>query len=191
MLLYRSANCMMDRDERTTYVASNKFFADDESGRRRKVNPKGRKFDGTVGNYPLEQATVVNGHTFPIGLYPFVFWDVPIYDKHDNLIEDNIPVDDVGSLDDSGSGGVLDEVDESDLESAFDSNDNDSSSDTSSIDSSSSSDSSSSYTPPSFDSSSSYDSSSSSSYDSSSSSSSSDSGSSGGSDGGGGGGGGD
>ena len=181
---------MMDRDERTTYVASNKFFADDESGRRRKVNPKGRKFDGTVGNYPLEQATVVNGHTFPIGLYPFVFWDVPIYDKHDNLIEDTIPVDDVGSLDDSGSGGVLDE---SDLESAFDFNDNDSSSDTSSSDSSSLSDSSSSYTPPSFDStpSPSYDSGSSGGYDGGSSSSSSDSGSSGGSDGGGGGGGGD
>jgi len=180
MLLYRSANCMMDRDERTTYVASNKFFADDASGRRRKVNPKGRKFDGTVGNYPLEQATVVNGHTFPIGLYPFMFWDVPIYDKHDNLIEDTIPVDDVGSLDDSGSGGVLDE---SDLESAFDFNDNDSSSDTSSSDSSSSS----SYTPPSFDStpSPSYDSGSSGGYDGGSSSSSSDSGSSGGSDGGG------
>jgi uncharacterized membrane protein YgcG len=91
MLLYRSANRMIDLFLRGYNVANKAkpFFVKTPDGKRRKVNPRSRQFWGERGDHRLDHETYVNGTLFPAGDYPFVFWDVPIYDRNDHRITDS------------------------------------------------------------------------------------------------------
>lgn len=73
------------------------FFVSRSNGKRHKVKPKTRKFRGDIGEHRLQEDTYVNGTLFSAGWYPFVFWDVPIVDRHDNPITDTgVPVETSG-----------------------------------------------------------------------------------------------
>gem|GEM_PF-5088286 len=82
------------------------FFVNAQDGTRRKVKPRTKSFSGSRGDYRLDNDLYLNGTVFPAGYYPFVFWDMPIYDRHDNPIPDDgvsSGVSSGGSSSDSGS----------------------------------------------------------------------------------------
>lgn len=66
-----------------------KFFIYDTAGIRRKVSPRHRDFKGSIGDARLSEVTVINGYSYYPGDYPFIFWGVPIYDKHGQPIVDD------------------------------------------------------------------------------------------------------
>lgn len=83
---------------------SEAFFVNGSDGDRRKVKPGTRKFRGNHGEHRLQDNTYVNGTLFNAGLYPFVFWGVPLFDQHDN------PITDDGSPSDTSTSSPIGDV---------------------------------------------------------------------------------
>ena len=72
-------------------TSGEKFFVYDDSDEFRKVNPSSARFNGTFGRHTLTIPTEVNGHVFPAGKYPFVFWGKKIYDRYEQPIVRSSP----------------------------------------------------------------------------------------------------